>query len=118
MALARLLAAVAAWLKLSASPPAKFMVRLLGRPVISATAEAVCAALVPWAVLPLPGVLTRNSNKSPTLRPPGARMLLGATAAFTTATVAEVVVGNVNLKFEGEKLKSQKIEVMLSFTAA
>src|ERR1700722_10928526 len=99
MVLARLLEQ-GAW-KLSASfETNSILVPPAGRAVISATAAAVCAALVPWLVLPLPGVLTRTSRRSPTLRPPGARMLFGDTSGFTTVTVASVVV-----VFEKVKLK-------------
>src|SRR5258708_6016066 len=92
------------WLKLRASAVAKLMLVLLGMPVISATTAAFCTELVPMLPVPLPGVLTMNRSKSPTLRPPGARILFGWAAPFTTATLAEVVVGKVNVKFESGKL--------------
>src|SRR3984885_7116985 len=101
---ARLLAPV--WLKFSASEEAKLIVVLLGKPVISPTAAAVCTELVPWAVLPLPGVLTVNSSRSPKLRPPGARMFVGRPAVRTVAgpTVAWVPLGKVNAKLVRGKL--------------
>src|SRR5271170_5223370 len=106
MVLARLLAPV--WLKLRASPAAKSMVVLFGRPVISPTTAAVCAELVPWTLpaVPGPGVVTRKNIRSPTLRPPGARMLVGKPAVITGAapTVAWVVLGNVNEKLVSGKL--------------
>lgn len=57
--------------------PPKVIVVALGRPVISATIAAFCTRLVPVLVLPLPGVDTVKRMRSPTFKPPGARMLLG-----------------------------------------
>ena len=92
------------WLKFSASPAVKSISVLLGMFVISATTAAFCTRLVPTFVLPLPGVLTVNSTRSPFTRPPGERILLGCTAPLITATAEEVLVGKVKVKLLSGKL--------------
>ena len=103
-ALARLLAPV--WLKLSGSGLEKPMTHgpVPAMLVISATAVAVCTELVPCAPTPtpVPAFCTRNRIKSPTLRPPGARMFVGRAALGTATSVAVAVVEARRSKSERE----------------
>ncbi len=75
--------------------------------VISATTAAFCTKLLPEVPVPLPGVLTVNMSRSPVVRPPACRMLVGepGTIVVAAATPTEVPPGlTVKAKLVSGKL--------------